>query len=287
MTLMSRLPLSLTWMTLLGHGPVAAQDPNLILMAPHGTITVDAGGTGSATGTVRFDNIGMSLVDAWAIGVCHDGSVVELTGFVPTAFIMTVNGGYYPGFYGTSIWNPLLGGSHHVVIDLFGVNKLPPGTGYEFVEATYTNLPGTEGLSADVWYCNTIGNPPVYTVIVIAGATLVPTQVNGSIDVVLNESDFVRGNCNALGTTVNLADVVYLLGFLFVSGGTTPNQLPCRDACDANDDGSLNLADAVALLNSLFGIPPASLPAPNVVVGCGSDPTPADPLDCLSYPGCP
>ena len=54
--------------------------------------------------------------------------------------------------------------------------------------------------------------------------------------------------------------------FLFV--------LALRDACDANDDGNLNIADAVSLLDARFGVG-NPLPAPGT---CGSDPSSTDPL---------
>ena len=67
-------------------------------------------------------------------------------------------------------------------------------------------------------------------------------------------------------------------GMMFV-GGT----IPCFDSCDANDDGSFNLADAVFILAGQFtGGAPPSAPYPL----CGLDPTP-DGLDCVSFPACP
>lgn len=84
--------------------------------------------------------------------------------------------------------------------------------------------------------------------------------------------DFGRGDCN-FDATVNIADPIYLLGYLF-SSGAAPT---CSDACDANDDGVLNVADAISMLGYLFdpGIP--ALPAP--FPGPGADPT-ADGLTC-------
>lgn len=87
---------------------------------------------------------------------------------------------------------------------------------------------------------------------------------------------FRRGDCNQDGAS-DIADAVALLETLF-AGGASPS---CDDACDHNDDGALNIADAVALLTALFGGGPG-LPAPT---GCGEDPTP-DALDCAAAPGC-
>lgn len=94
-------------------------------------------------------------------------------------------------------------------------------------------------------------------------------------------TQLIRGDCNDDGST-NLSDVIFLLGFLFPTGGPTPT-LVCLDACDANDDGGLNLPDAVTLLLALFGTPPTPLPGPLV---CDMDPT-MDPLDCMMFSSCP
>jgi hypothetical protein len=54
------------------------------------------------------------------------------------------------------------------------------------------------------------------------------------------------------------------------------------DAADANDDGAINIADAIAVLSNLFANA-GPLPAP--FNGCGTDPT-IDELGCLGYAPC-
>ncbi len=82
---------------------------------------------------------------------------------------------------------------------------------------------------------------------------------------------FLRGDVEP-GGTVNLTDAVAILEFLF--SGTV--QLACVDAADANDDATVNISDAVALLNWLFaGGPPPAIPFPHP----GFDPT-DDTLGC-------
>jgi len=90
------------------------------------------------------------------------------------------------------------------------------------------------------------------------------------------EPSFVRGEANGDGK-VDVADAVAILGHLF--GG---KNLECRSAADANDDGRLDIADAVSLLGYLFaaGEPPSE-PFPS----CGTDPT-TDDLDCSEYAPC-
>lgn len=95
-------------------------------------------------------------------------------------------------------------------------------------------------------------------------------------------SEFIRGECNNDGS-VNLADAVFLLSFLFPGVGGPP-ALPCEDACDADDMGSINLADVITLLGSQFGMPPTPLPGPST---CGVDPTGGDVSDCAGFGGCP
>lgn len=110
------------------------------------------------------------------------------------------------------------------------------------------------------------------------GVTVVPPEA------------FVRGNCTGpADASVNIADAIYLLGFLFpvdldADGVPDPSPLACADACDANDDGVLNLADVVRLLGALFGAPATPLSAPGPT--CGTDPTP-DPLSCPAQQLCP
>lgn len=85
------------------------------------------------------------------------------------------------------------------------------------------------------------------------------------------QSSFVRGNCNGDGI-VNVADAVYLINLLFLSG---PEPV-CDSACDANDDGTLTLADAVYIVTYRFlEGPTPSAPFPE----CGVDSTP-DALSC-------
>ncbi len=83
---------------------------------------------------------------------------------------------------------------------------------------------------------------------------------------------FRRGDCNDDGG-VDLSDAVFVLGALFL-GRIEP---PCDDSCDSNDDGAVNISDAIMTLGALFlGQGPIPLPG---VSSCGVDPT-VDALDC-------
>ncbi len=100
-----------------------------------------------------------------------------------------------------------------------------------------------------------------------------PSQVIFRVPV----TGFVRGDGNGDGT-VDLADAVYMLAYLF-AGGPQP---ACADAGDANDDGILDLSDPISVLAFLFA--GGTLPDPGLE--CGEDPT-RDLLSCVSYVACP
>lgn len=89
---------------------------------------------------------------------------------------------------------------------------------------------------------------------------------------------FRRGDVNADAAT-NIADAIVMLESLF---GTTP--IACDDAGDVNDDASVNIADPITLLAFLFA--PNAPPPPAPFPDCGLDPT-ADALPCNPPTGCP
>ena len=69
---------------------------------------------------------------------------------------------------------------------------------------------------------------------------------------------------------------MFLLSFLFQDGPAPC----CDDSADANDDGAIDLGDAVNVLNFLFiGGPDYPEPFDRDRLECGEDPTDDD-LDC-------
>jgi len=85
--------------------------------------------------------------------------------------------------------------------------------------------------------------------------------------------EFVRGDVNFDGR-IDIGDVTAILLYLHMSG-----ELPCQDAADANDDGTLGISDPIWLLEYLFSTQGQSPPPPPTQEP-GADPTP-DLLDCL------
>ncbi|MDO8508106.1 MAG: dockerin type I repeat-containing protein [Nanoarchaeota archaeon] len=91
------------------------------------------------------------------------------------------------------------------------------------------------------------------------------------------ECNFLRGDSNS-DSSLNLADPMYILNFLF-KGGNSPI---CEDSADSNDDGRIDITDAVFILQYLFsggGSPPLPFPSN------GIDPT-SDSLSCGTSNAC-
>ena len=89
---------------------------------------------------------------------------------------------------------------------------------------------------------------------------------------------FRRGDTNDDGT-VDIADSVFLLNFLFTGGAG----LTCPDAGDADDNAHIEITDGIRILNFLFlGAEPPLPPGP---AECGTDPT-EDALDECSGDAC-
>ena len=88
---------------------------------------------------------------------------------------------------------------------------------------------------------------------------------------------FVRGDSDDNGQ-LNLTDAVFILQYLF-RAGAVPS---CLQAGDVNRDGGVNLSDAVAILSYLFlaGEPPR-----DPFSECGLDAAERE-LSCESYDGC-
>jgi hypothetical protein len=66
--------------------------------------------------------------------------------------------------------------------------------------------------------------------------------------VIAGETPMVCGDANNDGV-VNLTDAIYLLNYLF-KGGSSPTPYLCVG--DANNDDAVNLTDAINILNYLF-----------------------------------
>jgi len=94
---------------------------------------------------------------------------------------------------------------------------------------------------------------------------------------------FHRGDADENGD-LQLTDAIRILGVLFLGQGT----IPCADAADADDNGVIQLTDAIRILGVLF-LGQGTIPAPGPTTEpCGEDPTPdaGGDIGCETYTGC-
>ncbi len=228
---------------------------------------------------VLFDNE-KDFVQGWALGVCHDPSVLTIISVDNGVTTQAFNGGAGPdvAFYGI-FGPPTPGWNSGVVISILGPEVLPPGEGFDLHIATYTLIgdPGTEGVNTLVCPCEQIGNPPAPLVAVVGGWSFPVDAECGEVHILA--SPFLRGDPNMDGV-IDIGDAIFALNGLFVFGEP---RAPCVDSLDTNDDGLFNIADPIYILSYLFGDgPPPFRPYPE----CGKDPTPDD-LGCIEpHPGC-
>ena len=123
----------------------------------------------------------------------------------------------------------------------------------------------------DISWCNGIngnGNVTLYNNVVINFTSVQNYARNDTSVFVVSEEVFQRGDCNS-DDKVDLADAATMLANQF-SG----YPIGCADACDSNDDGLLNMADAVHVLNWLFKFgdePPAPGPYDDGPDGTGDN----------------
>ena len=147
------------------------------------------------------------------------------------------------------------------------MDALPPFEGQTLPQTADLNegrlligcLPITVGLSAPcetdllIDWCNDIngtGSVNLYNNAVIDFDSIQNYARNDGSVFVVPEEIFQRGDCNS-DDKVDLADSATILANQF-----NGFDILCPDACDANDDGLLNMADSVYLLNWLFKFGP-------------------------------
>ncbi|MFN0056985.1 MAG: hypothetical protein ACKVX7_00880 [Planctomycetota bacterium] len=154
-----------------------------------------------------------------------------------------------------------LGDYYDMVSDLVGVDVAYAATFNGEQDVYYLRIGDTD--------CNQNGTGDAQDILSGASPDI---NLNGIPDECESSLPFQRGDCNG-DDGINIADPITLLAYLF---GALP-LLDCSDSCDGNDDGALDISDAIAQLTALFALR-GPLPPPT---DCGADPTP-DTLACTS-----
>jgi hypothetical protein len=100
-----------------------------------------------------------------------------------------------------------------------------------------------------------------------------------SVELGLESVPFHRGDVDDTGS-VNIADAIRLLEFMFLGLGT----VTCMDAGDADDNGELDITDAVKILAFIFLDGPEFPPPGAPPAACGLDGD--ESLSCFIYTNC-
>ncbi len=141
------------------------------LIANTGTVT---------TATMVMDSsLGLN-VQGLSLGICSDSLVAIPVAVFQGATTAALNGGAGPDFWQTEI---VPGGlTLGTVTDFFGVTAIPPGPNHEILDVDY-DVVGSLGMMTDLLLCDTLSTPSVLTVVVVGGAAIAPTKIDGSIEV--------------------------------------------------------------------------------------------------------
>ena len=149
-----------------------AQDTSFI--AGSGDIALGGSGTVSLT----MDNTG-NVIAGWSLGICNDTAFLEAIAANSGSGTETSKNGGAPDFNQINLFPE--GATQGVVICFTGCASVGDVSGFELLAVDYNGV--AEG-STTVDFCNTLGAPPVETVIVVNGASVAPTQNSGAIEVV-------------------------------------------------------------------------------------------------------
>lgn len=126
-------------------------------------------------------------VRGFSLGVTHAGAILTLTSIDPGAALLAANGGAGPAYFFANV-TPANGpgGTCGAVLSFAApLDDIPVGPANELVEFAYTaSAAAAPGASSPLAFSNLLGNPPLETIVSVAGVTRIPTLVSGSISIV-------------------------------------------------------------------------------------------------------
>ena len=187
---MSKKIVALMILTLGLYGGFASAGGGTDVLTCTDATTSDGGSTAVAVQVIS-DNTGTIAYGGWSFGLCHDSAALQIDSADATPETLDLN---LPspvlGFLDQAVV-PGVGYSMGVIIDFFGNNTLGPISGWAISDVNYTYIgayPATDAdpaITTSIDFCDTIGSPPVETLVVLAGgAGVVPTQNSGTVSAV-------------------------------------------------------------------------------------------------------
>ncbi|HNR99739.1 MAG TPA: dockerin type I repeat-containing protein [Planctomycetota bacterium] len=227
---------------------------------------------------VHLDTVQDLAPSGFSLGVADNSEAIIVSKIEPGAAVKALMGGGNPEYWGAA--QVAGGGTLGCIFSMGATVKVLPAcaTNQEIAVVSYINTSG-QSATAQVTLSGNLGTPKVPLVIDVDGTSYdVQTGPGVSITVGGGQPPFVRGEVNQDGK-LNVSDAVAIARYVFNLGSQKAKIDACKDAADVNDDGSITAADALYLLAYLF-TGGAAIPAP--AGACGIDPTP-DGLDCVQY----
>ncbi|MEM7263050.1 MAG: dockerin type I domain-containing protein [Planctomycetota bacterium] len=264
-------------------------------------LALTAGETDGSAGSVVLvtawiqpnnDDIPADGAQGWSLGIEHDGDVLTASDptTVGTLAADVADGGLRnTGFEKSEVVDPAANDGRNGVVSAVVLSftmpiTLDPAETSSILNVTYTA--GDAGIAeagTTVSFANGLrgAGQPVETVLTVNGQTVEATVQRPVtiVPVVSMDQPFIRGDANDDGK-VNIADPIWIINELFRDGPATT----CPDTADATDDGLVDLADAMFLIEYRFlaGALPAA-PFPD----CGLDGTDDDIVcDTGSFASC-
>jgi hypothetical protein len=232
-------------------------------------------------------------VQGWSYGLNLDPAVLEVVDLTSGPDAMALNAGLGPDFRAYN-FKPLdqsadgktKGITVGVVVSLDPPNNVlvvPPKQVRKIeiltVKSAATLAAGQPDVSSDLVFVSNVlgGDRPIENIITVEGVSVSPETDTPSVTVTLTapttSKKFRRGFSNP-DDRLDLADGIWTIRVLFYQQGT----FGCQKAADINDDGKIDLADAVYNFNYLL----RGGPAPHAPFAtCGDDPT-SDQLTCAT-----
>lgn len=267
-------------------GTVTLEPSGFILTAVDQTVTFpEATGASSFTASVTLEEDPDAPgypndTQGFSFGVSHDPSILTVTDGAGGAVITDFMGGIGPDYFDANLLAD--GITFGCVYCFVCTGTIQFATATELATIEYDTVPGAlAGSTADVTtslsITDSLGIPPVELVVVVGSGSVGVLGVDGTITLTPTVGGFVRADVNDDGA-INLADAITLLEILFLGGA-----LQCQDAADTNDDEQANIADAIYLLSYLFT--GGDAPPPPFGGTCGADPA-GTALDCAEYNSC-
>ncbi|MFQ5655649.1 MAG: hypothetical protein ACE5GW_13085 [Planctomycetota bacterium] len=234
----------------------------------------------SAPGSTAVVPVSLTIntgANGFSGGVTHDPSILTLLSVDQGADLLATQGGTGAQVFLANL-SPAGGVGFTIgcLIDLLPpFELLAPGVNLEVMLASYQVADLATPGSTPLQFTGLLGNPPVDILLVLESNEVIPTVTNGAVTILATL--FIRADCTGDGV-LNLVDVVRCLEIAFGLVATE-----CPDVADVDDDGLLDIPDAMHLLNYLYMNGPV-VPAPFPL--CGGDAS-ADALPCTaSQSGC-